>query len=213
MKYTLMTLLALCLFSSFALARPTLRGPGGLINMPTAYLSSGGTVAPQSLDNDSSEIVSSLNYSWKKTGELALQKPGKGETGISLKYQLTEDVNNKKDATPATAIGFLDMANENSKAFYGVMSAKAAESPLVLHMGLISEGSMMGKIRFMGGFETPLSKQMMLLGEYDGMKRDINSGFLYHVSQNIGSFIYLMDIKESGLQSEVVSGFTFKMAF
>ena len=213
MKYTLLALLALCLLSSQVWARPTLRGPGGLINMPTAYLSTGGTIAPQTLDNDSSDVVSSFNYSWKKTGEFALQKPNKGETGFSLKYQLTEDVENKKDATPATAIGFLDMANENSKAFYGVMSAKSTEAPLVLHMGLISERSIMGKIRFMGGFETPISKQLLLLGEYDGMRRDINSGFLYHVSQNIGSFVYLMDVKESGLQSEVVSGVTFKMAF
>ncbi len=213
MKYILFGLLALCLMTSPLLARPTLRGPGGLITIPTAYLSSGGTVAPQNYDNKDSDIVTSFNYAWEKTGELALQKPSDGETGLSLKYQLSQDVATKDDATPATAIGFLDMANENSKAFYGVMSTKATEADFVLHMGLISERSMFGKVRFMGGFETPISKQVLFLGEYDGLKRDINSGFLYHVSQSVGSFVYLMDIKEAGLQSEVVSGFTFKMAF
>jgi len=194
-------------------ARPTLLGPGGLITMPTAYLSTGGTVAPRQRDDGKSDVVSSLNYAWDKTAELAMLKPTYGETSFSLKYQLTQDVQTSKDDSPATALGFLDLADEHSKAFYGVMSRKTDGADLVLHAGVISERAILGNLRFMGGFETPLSKQMLFVGEYDGLHHDVNSGFVYHVSQSLGSFVYMMDVADSGLQAELVSGFTFKLAF
>ena len=211
-RYGLFFLIFLCSSNSI-IARPSLDGPGGLITIPTAYVSSGGTVAPRSFDKEKSSIASSFNYSWQDKGEVGVLKPSNGQTTLSVKYQLTKDFTKRKESSAATAMGFIDLANEDSKAFYGVMSKKAPKAPFVLHLGIMSEYSILGKIRPLAGFESPISKQFLLLGEYNGSKREVNSGFLYHVSENVGSFLYLMDLADAGMQSEVVSGFTFKMAF
>ena len=205
----------LTIWSSTALATPTLSGPGGVITIPSAYVKSGGMFAPVTSASGNSESVTNFNYSMSDSIEVGLRQPSGGGTGVNLKYQLSADRKGSA-APPATAIGFMDQREEYTKSFYGVMSKNLQQSggaPFVLHLGIMSEGSMAGHVRPIAGFETLLTSQMRMIGEYNGTTRDVNSGFVYHFTQNMGSFIYLMDIDSDGLNSDLVSGVTFDITF
>jgi len=203
------------LFPTYSLAIPSLSGPGGVITIPSAYTKSGGLVAPVTYESGQSDTITSLNYRVSQSIELGLQKPSNGSTGINIKYQLSADQPGPS-SPPATAFGFMDQKHNHTKSFYGVMS-KNFESedttPFILHLGIMSEGSIGGHIRPIAGFEAPVSKQMRIVGEYNGSKRDINSGVVYNFTETMGTFMYLMDIESDGLNSDLVSGFTFNLSF
>ena len=194
---------------------PSLSGPGGLITIPSAYVKSGGVVAPSAAISDSPQTITSLNYALGNSMELGLQQTEHNGTGTNFKYQLAADKNGA-EGTPAGAIGFLDQRMEHTKSFYGVISKNLQSkdtAPFILHLGVISEGSFAGHIRPIAGFETLLSSQMRIVGEYNGSKRDVNSGIIYNFTEAMGSFIYMMDIESSGLNSDMITGFTFNLAF
>jgi len=196
-------------------AMPSLSGPGGLITIPSAYVKTGGVVAPSAAISDNPQTITSLNYAFGSSMELGLQQTEHNGTGTNIKYQLAPDKGGA-EGPPATAIGFLDQRMEHTKSFYGVMSKNLQAQdtvPFILHLGVISEGSFAGHIRPIAGFETLLSSQMRLVGEYNGSKRDFNGGVIYNFTQAMGSFIYMMDVEGSGLNADMVSGFTFNLAF
>ena len=155
------------------MAMPSLSGPGGLITIPSAYVKSGGVVAPSAAISDSPQTITSLNYALGNSMELGLQQTEHNGTGTNFKYQLAADKNGA-EGTPAGAIGFLDQRMEHT---------------------------------------TLLSSQMRIVGEYNGSKRDVNSGIIYNFTEAMGSFIYMMDIESSGLNSDMITGFTFNLAF
>ena len=196
-------------------AMPSLAGPGGLITIPSAYVKTGGIVAPSSSFSETPQTITSLNYSLGNSIELGLQQTEHNGTGTNLKVQLAPDKGGASGA-PAGAIGFMDQRMKHTKSFYGVISKNLQSkdtAPFILHLGVISEGSFGGHVRPIAGFETLLSAQMRILGEYNGTDRDFNSGVIYNFTEAMGSFIYLMDIESSGLNADMITGFTFNIAF
>lgn len=209
------TIFLLGLNVSDCFALPSLAGPGGLITIPTAYVKSGGLVAPSTSFSFTPQTITSLNYAYGSSIELGLQQTEYNGTGTNIKYQLAPD-SGGATGSPAGAIGFLDQRIEHTKSFYGVMSKNLQSkdtAPFILHLGLISEGSFTGHVRPIAGFETLLSSQMRIVGEYNGSDSDFNTGLVYNFTESMGSFIYMMDIDGSGLNADIVSGFTFNLAF
>lgn len=214
-RMSLISLLAVAtLAGGTAHARPSLRGAGGLIKIPTAYVSTGGSVAPHPEPGRPDETLTTLTYAVQDTAEVAVQMPSDGTSTYNLKFQLSQDVSTRTKDSPAVAVGMLDQPEDGTaKAFYGVMSKRMEGSPMVFHLGVLSPGSLVGDVRPFGGIEVPLAPRFLALGEYDGLQRDLNSGLEYYVSANVASFMYLLDVGTRGLQAESITGFTFRMAF
>jgi hypothetical protein len=182
--------------------------------MPTAYVSSGGMVAPRTRLGASDEIVTTMNMPMGPSAELGTQMGSSGNPDFSLKYQLSKDVSKDEHTSAATALGFLDLQGTGAgQAFYGVMSKKLDASAFVLHLGAVSPGSMFGSLRPFGGFEHPLTSRLMVLGEYDGLARGVNGGMEYHFTQNLATFVHVTDVGGDGTPAAQVAGFSFKMAF
>jgi len=212
-KTSFIIILLLCA-SSLCHARTSFRGPGGLISTPTAYLAAGGIVGPRPSQSGPDETITALSYAYQDLMELGMCMASNQARTLSFKCQVQKDTKNKGENAPAAALGYLDLDTSNGgEAYYAVLSKKAEQYPLVLHFGVLSPRSVFGDMRLFGGFEMPLSEQVVLVSEFDGLEGEINSGVEYYFSPSTASYLYFMDVGDRGLQSQSIAGLSFRMTF
>lgn len=156
-----------------AVAAPSLLGPTGLLNVPTADALSAEELAFAVYGTEGgSHAAYIFNYGVRQNLEVGFTRFTDRETVVNAKYNFQPEIGRRM----GVAVGVADLTDEVNTALYVVASKKLpVNAPgltnLRLHLGLASGGNANSDIPLHGfftGLSIDISNRVILIGEQDG---------------------------------------------